>query len=143
MAIAIVAVIPGNEPKIIPTTTPVRDISNWVIPNVNISIALLLYGNVILKSLPNMSHIRVEETTDMIREFSKERKSRLDQNFRVLKATGIDASCSIPTNSTLNRNRNKMDAGRNPRRFIAGKYSTIRTRLPMSLTLSQLATKKL
>jgi hypothetical protein len=84
----------------------------------------------------------VEETTDMIREISKERKPRLDQNFRVLKATGIDASCCTPQNSTLNMNTNRMEAGRNPRRFIEGKYKTIRTRLPMSLTLSQLATKK-
>jgi len=84
----------------------------------------------------------VEETIDIIRELSKERKSRFDQNFRVLKATGIDANCCTPQNNTLNKNMNKMEAGRNPRRFIAGKYRTIRARLPMSLTLSQLATKK-
>jgi hypothetical protein len=84
----------------------------------------------------------VEETIDMVRELSKERKSRLDQNFRVLKATGIDASCCTPQNNTLNKNTNRMEAGRNPRRFIAGKYRTIRARLPMSRILSQLTTKK-
>jgi hypothetical protein len=39
---AMVAVMPGSAPNTIPITTPMNDMTSWVIPKVNTSIASLL-----------------------------------------------------------------------------------------------------
>jgi hypothetical protein len=53
---------------------------------------LLCYGRVILKTWPKKNQISSEDTTAIIREISKDLKSWFDQNFLVLKATGMEES---------------------------------------------------
>ena len=70
---------------------------------------------------PNKNQMRVEDTTEIIKEISNDLKSWLDQNRLVLNATGIEASWPIPTKRTLSKKMKIIEAGRNPSKSIAGK----------------------
>ena len=67
---AIVAVIPGNAPNTMPTSTPKRETRAWDI--INAIIFSLPYGSVILKITPKTSQMIRDATTEIQSEITRD-----------------------------------------------------------------------